>query len=301
MSSLEIVSMDFKNDALNRISQQESYLNYPVIYLLNNDKEAYIGETIYFKKRMKAHLKNKARKNLTQINLIQHERFNRSATFHLETKLINYFLGDEKYLLQNKSKTVSHVTHNYYEKSFYDEEVFQELWQQLRQKKLVQHSLHAIENKDIFKLSPFKELSREQLDLKEEVLEFCENHIQDESSLLIIEGEAGVGKSVVLSSIFNTLQEYALEEGALKKTTNYLVVNHEEMLKTYKGIAKNVKHLKAKNIEKPTPLINRLQKNDERADIILVDEAHLLLTRKDTYNNFYHFFAEYPSLKERSE
>jgi len=287
MGSLEIVSMDFKNDALNRISQQESYLNYPVIYLLNNDKEAYIGETIYFKKRMKAHLKNKARKNLTQINLIQHERFNRSATFHLETKLINYFLGDEKYLLQNKSKTVSNVTHNYYEKSFYDEEVFQELWQQLRQKKLVQHSLHAIENKDIFKLSPFKELSREQLDLKEEVLEFCENHIQDESSLLIIEGEAGVGKSVVLSSIFNTLQEYALEEGALKKTTNYLVVNHEEMLKTYKGIAKNVKHLKAKNIEKPTPLINRLQKNDERADIILVDEAHLLLTRKDTYNNFY--------------
>lgn len=287
MGSLEIVSMDFKNDALNRISQQESYLNYPVIYLLNNDKEAYIGETIYFKKRMKAHLKNKARKNLTQINLIQHERFNRSATFHLETKLINYFLGDEKYLLQNKSKTVSHVTHNYYEKSFYDEEVFQELWQQLRQKKLVKHSLHAIENKDIFKLSPFKELSREQLDLKEEVLEFCENHIQDESSLLIIEGEAGVGKSVVLSSIFNTLQEYALEEGALKKTTNYLVVNHEEMLKTYKGIAKNVKHLKAKNIEKPTPLINRLQKNDERADIILVDEAHLLLTRKDTYNNFY--------------
>lgn len=32
MGSLEIVSMDFKNDALNRISQQESYLNYPVIY-----------------------------------------------------------------------------------------------------------------------------------------------------------------------------------------------------------------------------------------------------------------------------
>ncbi len=34
-----------------------------------------------------------------------------------------------------------------------------------------------IENKDIFKLSPFKELSLEQLDLKDKVLEFCEKRV----------------------------------------------------------------------------------------------------------------------------
>lgn len=112
MSAIEILSWPFKQDSINQINNSEQYLNYPVIYVLNGNKEAYIGETVYFKNRMKDHLK--ARKNIDQINLIKHEQFNRSATFHLETKLINYFLGDEKYTLQNKSKTASDFTHNYY-------------------------------------------------------------------------------------------------------------------------------------------------------------------------------------------
>lgn len=105
---------------------------------------------------------------------------------------------------------------------------------------------------------------------------------------MVIEGEAGVGKSVVLSSIFNTIQERSEEASSpLYKTENYLVVNHEEMFKTYKGIAKQVKHLKASHFAKPTPLVNKLQKAEKKVDIIFVDEAHLLLTKPDTYNNFH--------------
>ncbi|EPE60555.1 hypothetical protein L479_03095 [Exiguobacterium sp. S17] len=228
---------------------------------------------------------------MDQINLVKHETFNRSATFHLETKLINYFLGDEKYALQNKSKIASDFTHNYHNKSFYDDQLFPELWSALHEKGLVRNELHAIENKDIFKLSPFKELSLEQMELKERVLEFCETRIDKAKpedmygDLYVIEGEAGVGKSVVLSSIFNTIQARTNEAGSkLHQTENYLVVNHEEMLKTYKGIAKQVKHLKAGHFAKPTPLLNKLK--DKKVDIILVDEAHLLLTKSDAYNNF---------------
>ncbi|WP_235802079.1 DUF2075 domain-containing protein [Ureibacillus massiliensis] len=122
--------------------------------------------------------------------------------------MINYFLGDEKYKLQNKSKTTSDFTHNYYNKSFYDQSVFQELWCKLYEEVIVLNQQHVIENKDIFKLSPFKELSLDQLDLKEKVLHFCEEQVQNQHSeyrsLFAIQGEAGVGKSVVLSSIFNT-------------------------------------------------------------------------------------------------
>lgn len=289
MTAIELFTWPFSKESLNEINNNEKYLNYPVIYMLNGNKEAYIGETVYFKNRMKAHIKT--RKNINQINLITHNDFNRSATFHLETKLINYFLGDQKYTLQNKSKTASDFTHNYYNKAYYDREIFKELWTKLYENKLVDHELHIIENKDIFKLSPFKELSLEQIELKEKVLHFCEEQIAKTSinygSLLVIEGEAGVGKSVVLSSIFNSIQESSEESSSsLYQTENYLVVNHEEMFKTYKGIAKQVKHLKAKNFAKPTPLINQLQKNNEKADIIFVDEAHLLLTKSDTYNNF---------------
>lgn len=292
MSSVEVLSWPFDNSSLNKINNKEQFLNYPVIYILNGNKEAYIGETVYFKNRMKAHIKNPDRKNIDRINLIKHEQFNRSATFHLETKLINYFLGDEKYTLQNKSKTVNDFTHNYYNKPFYDQEIFEELWKKLHEQKLVNNELHMIENKDIFKLSPFKELSLEQIELKDKVLEFCEKRVKEDhfeyGSLLVIEGEAGVGKSVVLSSIFNTIQARTTEQSSnLYDTENYLVVNHEEMYKTYKGIAKQVKHLKGKHFAKPTPLINQLQKTERKADVIFVDEAHLLLTKPDTYNNFY--------------
>lgn len=289
MSAIEILSLPFKQDSINQINNKEQYLNYPVIYVLNGNKEAYIGETVYFKNRMKAHLKT--RKNIDQINLIKHDKFNRSATFHLETKLINYFLGDEKYILQNKSKTANDFTHNYFNKPYYDQELFKELWQKLYEQKLVNHDLHTIENKDIFKLSPFKELSIEQIELKETILEFCEQHIQSSATeygkLLVIEGEAGVGKSVVLSSIFNTIEERTREASSnLYKTENYLAVHHEEMHKTYKNIAKQVKHLKAKSFVKATPLVNQLRKDDKKVDIILVDEAHLLLTKQDVFKQF---------------
>lgn len=289
MSEIEILSWPFNQESLNQINNKEQYLNYPVIYVLNGNKEAYIGETVYFKNRMKAHLK--ARKNINQINLIKHEEFNRSATFHLETKLINYFLGDEKYTLQNKSKTASDFTHNYYNKPYYDQQLFKELWQKLHEQRLVNHELHIIENKDIFKLSPFKELSLEQLELKEKVLSFCEKQVKantgEYGSLLVIEGEAGVGKSVVLSSIFNTIQERTSEASSnLHKTKNYLVVHHEEMLKTYKEIARQVKHLSVSNFEKPTKLINKLDKANQKVDVVLVDEAHLLLTKPDKFKSF---------------
>lgn len=290
---VNVIPFIFEESSLHSIDDTETYVNYPVIYILNGEKEAYIGETVHFKKRMKQHLKLKQteRKQLNQIHLVNHDKFNRSATFHLETKLINYFLGDEKYTLQNKSKTANDFTHNYYNKTYYDNELFPELWDELHREGLVQNELHAIENKDIFKLSPFKELSVEQLDLKEKVLDFCETQmskvdpVATYGDLYVIEGEAGVGKSVVLSSIFNTIQARTKDTNStLHQTKNYLVVNHEEMLKTYKGIAKQVKHLKAGDFTKPTPLLNKLK--DEKVDIIFVDEAHLLLTKSDAYNNF---------------
>lgn len=292
MSEIEIVTWPFREESINQINNRESFLNYPVIYLLNNAKEAYIGETVYFKKRMRAHLRRSERQKLNQMHLIKHDEFNRSATFHLETKLINYFLGDEKYKLQNKSKTTNDFSHNYPNKPYFEQMIFKDIWKELFTKDFVTHEQHVIENKDIFKLSPFKELSLEQLDLKEKVIQFCERQVRLErnefGSLFVVKGEAGVGKSVVLSSIFNTLQEYTREASSpLYKTENYLVVNHEEMIKTYKGIASQLKYLKAKNFAKPTPLINQLKKKDSKVDIILVDEAHLLLTRPDTYNNFH--------------
>jgi DUF2075 family protein len=146
----------------------------------------------------------------------------------------------------------------------------------------------TIENKDIFKLSPFKELTIEQLELKNKIIDVCEQHIKDDQTFVfLIKGEAGVGKSVVLSSVFNKIQELSKEKSSvLHNTDNHLLVNHSEMLKTYKKIAGNVKALSKKSFDKPTSFINRRKNLNEKADIVFVDEAHLLLTKPDRYNNF---------------
>jgi|GEM_PF-5757530 len=36
MSEVEIVTWPFQEESLNQLNNRESYLNYPVIYLLNN-------------------------------------------------------------------------------------------------------------------------------------------------------------------------------------------------------------------------------------------------------------------------
>ncbi len=272
----------------------ETITNYPIVYILRNNKNAYIGESFAVKHRMKQHLDNKQKASLTKLTIIGHELFNRSATYNIETKLINYFLADQQYILQNINHTVNNQTHNYYQKELYDQELFKEIWQSLQDQDIVNGSLETLENKDIFKLSPFKELSSEQVELKETIIEFCKKSYESsipssnqKPTIFFIKGEAGVGKSVVLSSTFNAIQSLVADKSSpFHNKNNYLLVNHSEMLKTYKSIAKSLPNLKAKNFQKPTSFINNLDKHNEKADIVFVDEAHLLLTKEDNYNNF---------------
>ena len=169
MGQVDIETMAFNKESINRMNG--FYIDYPVVYFLNNDTTVYIGETVAVKNRMRDHLKNHERKSLKKMSIIKHEKFNRSATYNIETKLINYFLADERYKLQNKSQTVKSVMHNYYEKKFFDEEVFDDIWTELLKREMVDHSRQAIENKDVFKLSPFKEMTIDQLELQQEIIE----------------------------------------------------------------------------------------------------------------------------------
>src|SRR5699024_1248480 len=266
------------------------YNNYPVVYILHNNSKklkAYIGETVQIRNRLNNHWKDK-KKTMDKAVIISHNHFNQSATYNIETKLINYFIADQKYELLNKSQTTSSVTHNYYDKPKYDYDIFNDLWEKLRQDKLVDGTLEYLENKDIFKLSPYKELSESQIELKENILEFCiENIKHDKPAVYFIKGEAGTGKSVVLSSTFNAIQDLSKDEHSkLEGTNNHLLVNHEEMIKTYKTIAESLPNLLKKNFMKPTTFINDVNKGKITSDITLVDEAHLLLSREDPYNQY---------------
>ena len=139
------------------------------------------------------------------------------------------------------------------------------------------------------KLSPFKKLTAEQNKLVNTILRFTKKHIkQDYPAIFTVYGDAGTGKSVVLAHLFNEIQVAARTDktSALYGKTNYFVVNHPEILKVYKEIAGNLPHLYKKDFTRPTSLINQLDKRSATVDVIVIDEAHLLLSRADPYNNF---------------
>ena len=140
------------------------------------------------------------------------------------------------------------------------------------------------------KLAPTKQLTDEQSRLVEQIKQFAINHLNDDThAVFTIYGDAGTGKSVILSKLFYDIQQMAHEKSSpLYQTSNYFLVNHPEILKVYKKMAGNQDNVLKKNFNRPTSFINQNDKNHQDVDITIIDEAHLLLSRGDHYNNFYY-------------
>ena len=101
-------------------------------------------------------------------------------------------------------------------------------------------------NQASFKLSPYHQLNQEQSLLVQKILHFSITHCSNKNhpAVFTIYGEAGTGKSVVLSALFDQLQKLNHQTGSqLYKTQNYFLVNHPELLKVYKQIAGPIKEL----------------------------------------------------------
>ncbi|MHA8110275.1 DUF2075 domain-containing protein [Lactobacillaceae bacterium Melli_B4] len=132
-------------------------------------------------------------------------------------------------------------------------------------------------------------LTKDQQAMIDGIQKFTINHLHDpKHAVYVIYGDAGTGKSVILSQLFYDFQQMAADQHSpLANTKNYFLVNHPEILKVYKQIAGKEPHVLKKNFNRPTSFINQMAKQDGHADITIIDEAHLLLSRRDAYNNFY--------------
>lgn len=88
MSSFEINSYDFNEIGKINVSKEKRGKDWPVVYLIHNDKELYIGETQNAYKRFEQHLNNPVRKKLKKIDIIFDDEFNKSAILDIEQSLI---------------------------------------------------------------------------------------------------------------------------------------------------------------------------------------------------------------------
>lgn len=140
------------------------------------------------------------------------------------------------------------------------------------------------------KISPDLPLTPQQAHLVQRLIDFTTTQLTTpHPAVFTLYGDAGTGKSVVLAHLFTQLQTLARTrpDSPLWGTTNYFLVNHPEIIKVYREIAGHQAHLFKKDFQRPTTLINRLAQGKTTADVLVIDEAHLLLSQADHYNNFY--------------
>ncbi|MCV3316245.1 DUF2075 domain-containing protein [Pediococcus ethanolidurans] len=288
-----------KDNLKDDLGKQELLLEYPTDYVIysKQDKEAkayevYVGETNNIGRRTLQHLnedsKNRedwnelSKKSNVKMIVIGHEHFNKSLTLDIENRLMLY-LGSV-----NAVKKLDNRRTNSQNKYYTSDEMnplFSKVWRKLRQKNNELFPVErVIRDSAIFKASPFHSLTKEQDISRELIFEKVQKVIKEHKTgqLIFVEGEAGSGKTVLLSSLFYLLSTEAINN---KRLNNYLLVNHDQQLKVYKQIATKLDlDSEVKDIvSKPTHFINT-HKSSDPVDVVLVDEAHLLWTQgKQSY------------------
>ncbi len=276
--------------------KHQDFLNWPLVYFLRNEqtKDAYVGETTDVLTRLKTHSKTAKKQHLKSVNIILSELFNKSATLDLEANLIRYIAADGKYALQNGNLGISN--HRYYDQKSYWT-LFEDVWSELRSMGITQHSLEYIDNSDLFKYSPYKSLSKEQVNGLKTVLHCL---LDENAKVSLIKGGAGTGKSILAIFLMKLLKTslddfnfadfdeedqelYDLVKAVKEKYGELnmaLVIPMASFRKTVANVFKNIKGLSAKMVIGPSELTS------QKYDLILVDEGHRLRKRTNLGSYF---------------
>lgn len=238
--------------------------------------------------------------------VIWDEFFTKSMTLDLEHKFIDYAKSlDNVFTLNGRGNP----QRNYY-KSDVKEHVCSEIWRQLS---LDDPELfpaeHDIWNSELYKVSPYHALGDEQ---KLAVNGICDNVAQllehkpicgesfaelgsasQESRLVIVEGASGTGKSIVLSTLFvrlsmslNKAKVDINNYGVKPNSSVCLIVNQNQQQSLYEnlaiklGLMRSNKNDSERVVYKAIEFINAIDTGKrEIPDVVLIDEAHLLLMR----------------------
>ncbi len=265
---------------------------WPLVYFIQNEskKVAYVGESTNFSSRIKDHLANPKKANaFNQLSIIGSDKFNKSATLDIESKLIQYISSEGTYELQNGNHGL--INHNYYQQDLY-KNLFKEIWGKLIENNIVSKSLEEIENSELFKYSPYKSLNESQYN---SVLEIIGTLTQNDSSKIFVKGSAGTGKTILATYLIkllssdvsdtnmddfsdNEIQEINLIR-AFKK--NYpeakigIVIAMSSLRKTLQNVFRKIPDLKSSMIIGPS---NTFKK---KYDLLIIDEAHRLRQYKN--------------------
>ena len=201
---MPIETYEFSEEGREALKSGPKGTNWPVVYIISGDREAYIGETCSMSTRMGQHLANEERRKLTTISVIVDEKFNKSAVLDLEQSLIQLCGADGRFKLQNLNSGQS-SRHDYYQRELYANRL-PGIWRDLVDRGLAVHGLDEIRNSDLFKYSPYTTLTPEQREVSSDVMrDVIETLSEGGRAASVIHGSAGTGKTVLAMSMVFTL------------------------------------------------------------------------------------------------
>lgn len=293
--------IDFDSNIRKRIGLNEPVYGkeWPIVYMIYNDKEIYIGETVDASTRMSQHYDNPERRSLKKVRIISDEKFNKSAILDLEAFLISHVSADSVFeRLQNGT---AGQRHNYYQKEMYESE-FAGVWKSLQDYGLAKYEITKIENDNLFKYSPYKTLTPDQYLAVKHILKWLKNKIKNgEDGTFIVKGGPGTGKTVLaiyLMKLLNTKisddtgsDDEDLIEGLMQIQTIKpdfrigIVVSMTNLRETLKQIFRDTYGLNQNMVFGPSDVA----KSNETFDLLIVDEAHRLMSARNlaNYDAFY--------------
>ena len=154
MTSFKIERFPFDADKVKAWgSIDPRHSNWPVVYVMNNTEEIYVGESLNVEGRMKQHLESESKRNLESVRVVLDDTFNKSACLDLESFLIRMFHGDASRQVLNLNAGITDA--DYYDRDYYNK-TFRQIFEELRtQEELFKRTIPQIVNSDLFKLSPF--------------------------------------------------------------------------------------------------------------------------------------------------
>lgn len=280
--------------------------NWPVVYVLNNDEEAYVGETVNAARRTEQHLGNAAKQTLTEIHIISDKDFNKSVVLDLESYLIKHMAADGKYRLLNGNNGIQ--DHDYYDRSVYEDK-FRIIWNKLRKLGIVSRSIEDIENSELYKYSPYKSLGSEQFQTEMEILQALEQYRHSENGArIIVTGGAGTGKTILAIYLIKLFADINSKGGEETDPDDYLdedlevvyaaeridniekigiVFPQKSLRSSLKDVFKGIKSLSPDMVLDTTDVVNNYLETDEKYDLLIVDEAHRLKCRNKGHLSFY--------------
>ena len=292
MTSYEIKRTKFEPNSVSTLVKTDTRLkNWPVVYILTSSKEVYVGETLDYNKRMSQHLKTVEKNKLDVTHVVIHEKFNKSVCLELESILINLFTGDGKKTVLNANHGI--VDADYYQRDSY-REIFNEIFESLRSSYgLFSQSKPDIENSDLYKYSPFKQLNEEQENVVTSLSERIISSLSDKKSPLqefIIQGGAGTGKTILAVYLIKLIADYSserpitTEEDALPLTQAAtkrplrigIVIPQSSLRQTIKRVFKSLDGLSNKMVLSPFDVPKIVLNENAKYDLLIVDEAHRL-------------------------